>query len=216
MESLLGLLGPRPGPESEAQAAPRGLSPPPSPVLFRERSQAEGLSSNPTLLGEPGQLPHLSAPPFPRGRDLRLPLEVSAKVSLTRGLTAPRCAPSPASGALSPGPCRLPPLTLQRRLRPAGTSLPARIPALLVPGRTGRAEPWGLIPRVSQGHTPISLCSLSACSPPRPMCFCSCRASPLPSSVFPGTTSSRKASRVSRLWAVCLCWALCVTILALY
>ena len=59
MESLLSLLGPGPGPEREAQAAmgvtrgwpPRGLSLSPSPILFREQSQAASLNANPSSAG---------------------------------------------------------------------------------------------------------------------------------------------------------------------
>ena len=59
MGSLLSLLGPGPGPEREAQAAmgvtwgwpPRGLSLSPSSILFREQSQAESLSANPSSAG---------------------------------------------------------------------------------------------------------------------------------------------------------------------
>ena len=59
MESVLSLLGPGPGPEREAQAAmvvtwgwpPRGLSLSPPPISFREQSQAESLSANPSSAG---------------------------------------------------------------------------------------------------------------------------------------------------------------------
>lgn len=59
------------------------------------------------------------------------------------------------------------PLPSSTRLRPACTAAPQPI-FLPCCSRTGLGRALGLILGVSQGHTPTSFSSLSACNPPRP------------------------------------------------